>query len=226
MGDLSSMIHFNDLVIGYQNKAVCHSISGQVKLGSLSAIVGPNGVGKSTLLKTLCGLIPAISGTTSLENVDKKGIAWLPQKSNIDQDFPINVFEVVSMGCWPRKSIFRRLSKKDMQNVDWALEQVGITELKKTSINCLSGGQFQRMLFARLLVQDAPIMLMDEPFAGIDEDTQMLILNLILELHRKGKTIVAVLHDISMVESYFTDIIRLSNGQAIFEQNNVNQVTD
>ncbi|GAD89199.1 MULTISPECIES: metal ABC transporter ATP-binding protein [Vibrio] len=226
MGDLSSMIHFNDLVIGYQNKAVCHSISGQVKLGSLSAIVGPNGVGKSTLLKTLCGLIPAISGSTSLENIDKKGIAWLPQKSNIDQDFPINVFEVVSMGCWPRKSIFRRLSKKDMQNVDWALEQVGITELKKTSINRLSGGQFQRMLFARLLVQDAPIMLMDEPFAGIDEDTQMLILNLILELHRKGKTIVAVLHDISMVESYFTDIIRLSNGQAIFEQNNVNQVTD
>ncbi|WP_197485242.1 MULTISPECIES: metal ABC transporter ATP-binding protein [unclassified Vibrio] len=220
------MINFTELVIGYQNKAVCHPISGQIKLGSMSAIVGPNGVGKSTLLNTLCGLIPAISGTTSLKDFDKKSIAWLPQKSNIDQDFPINVFEVVSMGCWPRKSIFGRLSKKDMQQVDWALQQVGISDLKKTSINRLSGGQFQRMLFARLLVQDAPIMLMDEPFAGIDEDTQMLILKLVLELHRKGKTIVAVLHDISMVESYFTNIIRLNNGQATFEQNNnLNQVT-
>ncbi|CAM2830724.1 metal ABC transporter ATP-binding protein [Vibrio rarus] len=220
------MINITELVIGYQNKAVCHPISGQIKLGSLSAIVGPNGVGKSTLLNTLCGLIPAISGTTSLTHVAKKDIAWLPQKSNIDQDFPINVFEVVSMGCWPRKSLFGRLSKKDIQRVDWALQQVEITDLKKTSINRLSGGQFQRMLFARLLVQDAPVMLMDEPFAGIDEDTQMLILKLIIDLHRKGKTIVAVLHDISMVENYFTHIIRLNNGQAVFEQNNnLNQVS-
>lgn len=120
------------------------------------------------------------------------------------------------MGCWPRKGILKRLTSEEIQKVNNALQQVGILDLKKTSIDQLSGGQFQRMLFARLLVQDAPIMLMDEPFVGIDEETQTLLLELIIDLHQQGKTIIAVLHDISLVERHFTDIIHIKQGCVSF----------
>ena len=201
------MITLKNLVIGYQNLPISSSISGKILSGSLTAIVGPNGSGKSTFSKTLCGLLPAISGEISCTVELKKNIAWLPQHSHIDHDFPINVFEVVSMGCWPRKKIIHWLSPNKAR-VFAALEQVCISHLSNVSINALSGGEFQRMLFARMLVQDLPIMLMDEPFTGIDEETQQVLLTLIMKLHTEGKTIIAVLHDSTIVENNFTHLIR------------------
>ncbi|GLR74131.1 metal ABC transporter ATP-binding protein [Aliivibrio sifiae] len=201
------MMIIQDLVIGYQNLPISSSISGEILQGSLTAIVGPNGSGKSTFSKTLCGLLPAISGNISCPITLKQNIAWLPQHSHIDHDFPINVFEVVSMGCWPRKKITHWLYP-DKARVFTALEQVGIAHLSSVSINALSGGEFQRMLFARMLVQDLPIMLMDEPFTGIDEETQQVLLALIMKLNTEGKTIIAVLHDSTIVENNFTHLIR------------------
>ncbi|WP_261816919.1 metal ABC transporter ATP-binding protein [Vibrio gallicus] len=213
------MISVTNLVVGYQNNPIPYTISGDIKKGDLTAIIGPNGVGKTTLLKTLCSLIPSISGEIDWKNECQRDIAWLPQHSNIDRDFPINVFEVVSMGCWPRKSIMGRLSKKDIARVYFALEQTGITDLAKKSISLLSGGQFQRMLFARMLVQDASIMLMDEPFTGIDQETQKILLQLIVELHQQGKTIAAVLHDKDLVDHYFSNIIQFETNKVSFYKN-------
>ncbi|WP_261835054.1 metal ABC transporter ATP-binding protein [Vibrio ishigakensis] len=212
------MIFFNNLVIGYQNSPVTEAINGTITKASLTAIIGPNGAGKSTLLKSICGITEPISGNIEFSSGMHSGIAWLPQQSNLDRDFPIDVFEVVSMGCWPRKGILKRLTSGEIHKVNNALQQVGILDLKKTSIDQLSGGQFQRMLFARLLVQDTPIMLMDEPFAGIDEETQKLLLELIIDLHQQGKTIIAVLHDISLVERHFTDIIHIKQGCVSFNK--------
>lgn len=219
MGSSVGMIEFLNLVVGYQNTPVVGAISGEINTGTLTAIIGPNGAGKSTLLKTVCGTIQPISGEIRFATNRVNNIAWLPQQSNIDRDFPINVFEVVSMGCWPSKSLFRKLSTVDLNKVNQALEQVGLLDLKHTSIGLLSGGQFQRMLFARLLVQDAPLMLMDEPFVGIDEETQDLLLKIIIDLHKKGRTIVAVLHDLSLVERHFTDIIHIKTCEVSFEKN-------
>lgn len=219
MGSSVGMIEFLNLVVGYQNTPVVGAISGEINNGTLTAIIGPNGAGKSTLLKTVCGTIQPISGEIRFATNRVNNIAWLSQQSNIDRDFPINVFEVVSMGCWPGKSLFRKLSTVDLNKVNQALEQVGLLDLKHTSIGLLSGGQFQRMLFARLLVQDAPLMLMDEPFVGIDEETQDLLLKIIIDLHKKGRTIVAVLHDLSLVERHFTDIIHIKTCEVSFEKN-------
>lgn len=213
------MIELRELTIGYKNKPISSPISGKIETKTLTAIVGPNGVGKSTLLKTICGLLPPLSGNCVFTQDGINSIAWLPQHLNVEKDFPINIFEVVSMGCWPRRNIFKGLNHKDRECIDWALNQVGIADLKEKNINSLSGGQFQRMLFARLLVQDAPIMIMDEPFVGIDEETQEVLLRLIMKLHNKGKTIITVLHDIKLVESYFTHTIKMEDGNVVFETN-------
>ncbi|MDN3700132.1 metal ABC transporter ATP-binding protein [Vibrio artabrorum] len=201
------MITLQDLVIGYQNNPLCCAISGQITQGSLTAIVGCNGSGKTTFSKTLCGLLAPIEGSINCSIDLHKNLAWLPQRSHIDRDFPINVYEVVAMGCWPRKGIIDWLSS-DKKRMFTALEQVGISHLASVSINSLSGGEFQRMLFARMLVQDLPVMLMDEPFAAIDEQTQQLLLALIMKLHKQGKTIIAVLHDSHIVSNNFTQLIK------------------
>ena len=204
------MITLHNLTVGYQGKPLIKPISGQFESGSLTAIMGANGTGKSTLLKTLCGLLPPIAGDLALSRPRKKLLSWLPQQSDIDRTFPITVSDVVAMGCWPHKGILSSIKRDDMAKIANAMEHVGIIDLANYTINQLSGGQFQRMLFARLLVQDSPVMMMDEPFTGIDSQTQETLLNLICELHQQGKTIITVLHNPSIVESYFPQTLLIN----------------
>ncbi len=203
------MIALNNLQIGYQGQPIMAPVNGCFSNGSMTAIVGENGTGKSTLLKTICGFLPAIAGTVTCDC----DISWLPQQSEIDPSFPITVYDVVAMGCWPKRSFITRLASDSVDKIYIALQQTGIEHLAKRTVNQLSGGQFQRMLFARLLVQNAPAFLMDEPFTGIDAQTCQVLLQLMHQLHAQGKTIIAVLHSMQMVQEHFPRTLMLKNSQ-------------
>ncbi|MDU6536613.1 metal ABC transporter ATP-binding protein [Mixta calida] len=205
------MIKLNNLVTGYRGRALSQPLNGQFTPGSLTAIMGANGVGKSTLLKTLAGLLPAVSGTVRYAQ-RKPQIAWLPQQSDIDHQFPLRVGDVVAMGSWPSTGMLRGMGRTMRKRIDDALMQVGLIHLAGRAISQLSGGQFQRMLFARMLVQDADILLLDEPFTGIDSQTRALLLQMIDALHREGKTIITVLHSQSVVERHFPQLLFLHEG--------------
>ncbi|SHO57025.1 putative siderophore transport system ATP-binding protein YusV [Vibrio quintilis] len=205
------MINLNNLVVGYQGKGLTEPVSGSFEQGSLTAIMGENGTGKSTLLKTICGLLAPVSGHVSFHQNVQAEMSWLPQQADIDRSFPISVFDVVSMGCWPGRRMISALTRADTERINAALDTTGIRDLADYSVNRLSGGQFQRMLFARLLVQDAPVMLMDEPFTGIDAQTQEMLIALIGQLHRAGKTIITVLHNPEMVHTFFPQTLVINH---------------
>nr|WP_213991885.1 ABC transporter ATP-binding protein [Sodalis sp. dw_96] len=207
------MITLSNLILGYQGLRIAAPISGTFQTGSLTAIIGANGTGKSTLLKTIAGLLPPVGGHLAFASEPRPRIAYLPQQSELDRQFPVNVFDVVSMGCWPATGLLRRIGGADKAIIRQALERVGLDSMPGRSIDALSGGQFQRMLFARLLVQQAPLVLLDEPFTGIDRQTCDLLLEVIAQLHRAGQTIIVVLHDHGQVARHFPQTLLLTPEQ-------------
>ena len=175
----------------------------------MTAIVGLNGCGKSTLLKTLAGFIPPVSGVVRWSPT-RPTIGWLAQRHALESQFPLTVLDVVSQGAWPRISLLRGLRNDVRRRIQAALARVGLTEMAKTPIEALSGGQFQRMLFARVLVQRAPLVMLDEPFTGIDENTTHDLMGVIQEMHQQGQTVLAVLHDNQRVADYFPETLLLA----------------
>ncbi|MEA9391879.1 ABC transporter ATP-binding protein [Acerihabitans sp. TG2] len=204
------MITLENIVLGYQGQGISLPISGRVHTGSMTALVGANGSGKSTLLKTLAGLLPAVSGQLTFNAAVRPRMAYLPQQSEMDHQFPINVVDVVAMGCWPATGLLGRIGRADKKRIEQALERVGLSALSSRPIEALSGGQFQRMLFARLLVQHAPLVLLDEPFTGIDSQTCRLLMEVIAQLHTRGQTLLVVLHDSDLVARHFPQTLMLS----------------
>jgi len=202
------MMTLDHLVAGYGGKGVTPTLCGVVEQGSMTAIVGANGCGKSTLLKTLAGFLPTVSGI-QMWHKSRPTIGWLAQRHALQSDFPITVRDVVSMGCWPRTSLFSGLGHSARRRVASALERVGLLALAGATIDRLSGGQFQRMLFARVLVQEAPLVMLDEPFTGIDESTSQLLMGVMVDMHQQGQTVLAVLHDSERVTRYFPQTLRL-----------------
>lgn len=207
------MIELDHLVAGYGAQAVTPSLCGVVEQGSMTAIVGANGCGKSTLLKTLAGVLTPVSGALRWPQ-SRPIIGWLAQRQTLDPHFPVSVQDVVSMGSWPRVSLFRGLNREKRTQVSVALERVGMQALANTTIDALSGGQFQRMLFARMWLQKAPLVMLDEPFTGIDEVTSQLLMEQIVDMHQQGQTILAVLHDSERVNRYFPQTLRLDGVSA------------
>lgn len=208
------MISVKQLSVGYDRRAVAMPVDGCFVAGSLTAIIGANGAGKSTLLKTLAGLQTAVAGNVFF---DEKGsaakrprMAYLPQQAELDRAFPISVFDLVAMGCWPQSGLFGGISRQSAGQVAEALDTVGMSAMAHSPVGDLSGGQLQRTLFARLLIQQAPLIMLDEPFTGIDSQTIELLLKVIAQWHREGKTVIAVLHDISMVARHFPQVLYLS----------------
>jgi manganese/zinc/iron transport system ATP- binding protein len=175
--------------------------------GALSAIVGPNGAGKSTLLKAVVGLVPSdagqalIAGSPARAALDR--VAYVPQRDAIDWDFPIGVREVVEMGRYRAAGWLRRIPRADREIVDRCLDRVGMAPFADRQIGALSGGQRQRVFIARALAQQAPLMLLDEPFAGVDARTEISLLGLLRELSVEGASIVVVHHDIGIVRAHF-----------------------
>lgn len=207
------MIELDHLVAGYEGLAIAPSLSGTIATGSMTAIVGLNGCGKSTLLKTLAGFIPPVSGRLNWRD-GRPVIGWLAQRHALESQFPLTVQDVVSQGAWPQVSLLRGLGGEVRQRIVAAIARVGLLAMAKTPIEALSGGQFQRMLFARVLVQQAPLVMLDEPFTGIDEATSRELMDLILEMHRQGQTILAVLHDNQRVADFFPETLLLTPRRA------------
>lgn len=197
-----------DLTVCHGRRPAVHHVSGRFAPGSLTAIVGPNGAGKSTLLRALAGLHQPESGRIAQDGVAR--IALLPQLASLDRAFPIACRDVVMQGLWPRIGAFRAVPANEQARVDAALAAVGLAGLAKRPVGSLSAGQLQRLLFARLLVQDADILLLDEPFNAVDAKTAADLLRLIRQWHGEGRTVIAVLHDLDLVAREFPETLLLA----------------
>jgi zinc/manganese transport system ATP-binding protein len=204
------MLEVNNLSVYYKKHRALHNISGCFQAGSMTAIIGPNGGGKSTLLKALAGLVPVATGHILYHGISRKNIAYLPQLSEVDRSFPLSVHEVVALGHCHQQGFFRHISPSLRQKVDEALSNTGMAAFKERGLDTLSGGQFQRVLFARLAVQQADILLLDEPFAGIDPQTIEDLMQILLQWNQTGKTIIMVSHDLDLVHAYFPQTLLLT----------------
>lgn len=203
-------LSLHDLTVSYHREPAVHHLSGTFEPGSLTAIVGPNGAGKSTLLAAIMGLVPLDQGRIELAGIERDSIAYLPQRADIDRSFPIRVADVVSMGLWRRSGAFGGLGRRDLARIEAAIEAVGLTGLAWRPIGSLSVGQFQRALFARVIVEEAALIILDEPFAGLDARTSTDLIALISDWHRAGRTVIAVLHDLDMVLKHFPSTLILA----------------
>ncbi len=203
-------ISFRDVTLGYDRHPAVHHITGEVEAGALLAVVGPNGAGKSTLLKGIVGELRPLGGTLQVSGLRKSGIAYLPQQIEIDRLFPISVFDCVSMGLWRKIGAWGGLDLRYEEEVTRALATVGLQDLADRPVGALSGGQFQRVLFARLLLQDAAIILLDEPFRAVDTKTVADLIALIERWHTEGRTVLAALHDMEQVRAHFPDTLLLA----------------
>jgi manganese/zinc/iron transport system ATP- binding protein len=195
------------LTVSYRSAPVLWEVDCRFPAGRLSAIVGPNGAGKSTLLKAALGLVPADAGRVFIDGVEGRAsldrVAYVPQAESVDWDFPITVREVVEMGRYRSTGWFRRIGRADRAIAAECLERVGMASFGKRQIGQLSGGQRQRVFLARALAQQAPVLMMDEPFAGIDARTQADLLALLGTLRDDGSSIVVVHHDMAQVRAAF-----------------------
>lgn len=206
----SAALRFRNATIGYDSHPAVHHVDGVFAPGSLTAVVGPNGAGKSTLLKAAVGALRPLGGSVTVEGCPRRRIAYLPQQSEIDRSFPIPVFDFVAMGLWRSVGLFAGFSRSQDERVAAALAAVGLAGFERRTLDTLSGGQFQRVLFARLILQDSPLLLLDEPFAAVDERTVEELLQLVVEWHGQGRTIVAVLHDYVQVRDVFPETLLIA----------------
>lgn len=208
-----TILRFNNLTLGYDRHPAVHHLDYAVRAGALVAVVGPNGAGKSTLLKGTIGSLAPLEGEIRLTGIKVSEIAYLPQQSDIDRSFPISVFDMVAMGLWRKLGAFRRFGREGSRKVGEVLEIVGLGGFETRPIGTLSGGQMQRSLFARLLLQDAQLILLDEPFTAIDSATVRDLKGLIRRWHGELRTVVAVLHDLDQVRTDFPETLLLAREQ-------------
>ncbi len=199
-----------DLTVTHQRHPAVHHLNGELVLGSLTAVIGPNGAGKSSLLDALAGRLPVNAGRIEIAPELAGRIAYLPQQSHIDRSFPIGVLDLVALGHWPRRGAFGALDAAQVAAAREALDAVGLSGFEARRIGELSVGQFQRVLFARLLLQDARLVLLDEPFNGVDARTCADLLRVVHRWHHEGRTVVAVLHDIELVREHFPQALLLA----------------
>ena len=207
-------ISCRDLTLGYDRHPAVHHVTAALAEGSLTAIIGPNGAGKSTLLKGIAGTLSPLDGEIAVAG--GKRVAYLPQSAELDRSFPIHVYDLVAMGLWGRAGLFGRIGKAQRAGIEEAIAAVGLTGFERRAIGTLSGGQMQRVLFARLLLQEADIILLDEPFTAIDARTSADLLDLVQRWHGEKRTVVAVLHDIETVRRVFPQTLLMAREAVAF----------
>lgn len=205
----SAAVTLHNLTVSYRRHPALHHVSGHFARGSLTAVIGPNGAGKSTLLKSLAGLVqPDPHGHVA--HAPGVRLAYLPQHSELDRTFPLDVRDCVLMGLWAQTGAFGSATAAMLARVDAALEAVGLQGFEHRPVGTLSCGQLQRALFARLLVQDADLILLDEPFNAVDSKTTAGLLTVVQQWHRQGRTVIAVLHDDAQVRAHFPQTLLLA----------------
>lgn len=196
-------IELDGLTVAYDGADILQGVSGRFPAGLLSAVVGPNGSGKTTLLKTVAGLLRPHAGSVRVSGMERTACAYLPQATGLDRTFPISVREVVGMGLLPRIGALGRVTGGQSDCIEAAIAAVGLEPFAGRPVGSLSGGQLQRTLFARLALQDAPVILLDEPFANIDAHTTAALMALMEGWRAEGRIVVAVLHDIDLAHRHF-----------------------
>lgn len=202
------------LTVSYAARPAVWDADASFPAGAISAVVGPNGSGKSTLLKAALGLVPTETGNVTVLGHPlreaRRRIAYVPQRESVDWDFPITVREVVEMGRYPRRGWFRRLGHDDRAAVDAALERVGMRGMADRQIGRLSGGQRQRAFVARALAQEADLLVLDEPFVGIDARTESTILSILGDIRDAGASVVMVHHDLATVRDTVDHVVMMN----------------
>ena len=193
-------IQLNNLTLAYERHPAVHHLTATIAQGEWLAIVGPNGAGKSTLLNAMAGITTIHEG--SIEGIHPDTVAYLPQQTQLDKSFPITVFELVAMGLWSRLGFSKSLSTPQRKQCEDALAAVGLQGFEHRVINTLSGGQLQRSLFARVLLQDQAVILLDEPFNAIDAKTLADLTQVIKQWHQNKRTVVMVTHDLDYVQQH------------------------
>jgi len=209
---MSAQLQFRNVTLGYDRHPAVHHLAGEVAKGTLLAVVGPNGAGKSTLFRGIVGLLKPLSGTIERGGLGIRDIAFLPQSADIDRSFPLSVFDFVAMGLWHDAGAFGGIRARRRERVQQALAAVGLTGFERRAIGTLSGGQMQRMLFARLMLQDARLIVLDEPFNAVDAKTSADLLHLVEHWHAEGRTVLAALHDMDLVRNHFPQTLLLARG--------------
>ena len=207
---MPAQLVFHDLTLGYDRHPAVHHLDGAVARGALLALVGPNGAGKSTLFKGIVGIVPTLAGRVDLCGLDQREVAYLPQVPDIERSFPIHVYDFVAMGLWRKTGLFGGIGQKERKQIHAAIATVGLTGFERRPIGNLSGGQMQRVLFARLLLQDAQLIVLDEPFNAIDAKTAADLFDLICHWHAEGRTVLAALHDLDLVRANFPEVLLLA----------------
>lgn len=229
-------LEVKSLTVAYDTKPVLWDIDLKIPTGNLVAVVGPNGAGKTTLIKTVLNLVKPVLGDIRFPELEKSNIklknkiAYVPQSTSVDWDFPATVLDVVVMGRYGHLGLFKRPQKKDKLMAIECLKKVGMDSYANRQINKLSGGQQQRVFLARALVQEAEIYFMDEPFKGVDIQTEKTIIKLLKDLKENGKTIIVVHHDLQTVKEYFdwvtlVNLKIIANGKTedVFNEFNINK---
>ncbi len=203
-------IRLVNLTLGYDRRPAVHHLDGEIAPGEGLAVCGPNGAGKSTLLRALAGLLAPLGGRIERSGASPREAAYLPQLVEVDRSFPINVRDFIAMGAMRRVGLFGRIDASERARTAQALDRVGMAGMEDRPIDTLSGGQMQRVLFARLIVQDRRVILLDEPFGAIDEATTEDLLALVAQWRAEGRTVVAVLHELDLARRAFPRTLLLA----------------
>jgi zinc/manganese transport system ATP-binding protein len=209
---MAAQLQFRDVTLGYDRHPAVHHLDGEIAEGALLAVIGPNGAGKSTLFRGIAGILKPLAGSIGRGGLHHRDIAYLPQSVDIDRSFPISVFDFVGTGLWRSTGFFGGMSKAEQGKIAQALAAVGLNGFENRAIGTLSGGQMQRMLFARVLLQDARLIVLDEPFNAIDAKTSADLLALVRRWHGERRTVLAALHDMDLVRSHFPETLLLARG--------------
>jgi zinc/manganese transport system ATP-binding protein len=209
-------ITLSGVELRHGTQVILSGLSGSIAPGSLTALIGPNGSGKTTLLRAVAGLHKLASGRIDRGELAAADIALLAQGSHLDRSFPITCRDVVALAA-TRVGPFRSIGRHRMAATMAALDRVGLAGIAARPIQALSAGQFQRVLFARTIVQDARLILLDEPFTAVDVPTVRLLLSVIQDWHAQGRTVIAVLHDIDLVRRYFPHTLLLTGQSALWD---------
>lgn len=214
-GDLmTAVLQIRDLALGYPNLTLCRQLSFDIQAGTTLAVLGANGAGKSTFVKTLLGLMAPLAGQLHWPAGQPHDIGYLAQMTEFDRHFPIRVRDLAAMGAWRGFGLWSGLDRAKRQQVAAALDEVGVAALANRSLHTLSGGQLQRTLFARVIMQDAPLILLDEPFAAVDQSTEAHLLAIIERWRDEGRAVILVVHDLSAVLDHCSHALLLGGGQA------------
>jgi zinc/manganese transport system ATP-binding protein len=203
---MTAAVTLENLTLSYDRHPAVHHLSGEFATGSLTAVTGPNGAGKSTLLKGIAGIVAPEEGRISTTGT----LAYLPQAVELQRDFPLTILQMVTTGFWNQSGSFKAITRTQKAKAVEALHMVGLAGLEHRQLSGLSAGQFQRALFARLLLQDASLILLDEPFAAIDTNTMAKLLEIIQVWHKEGRTVICVLHDFEQIRQHFPQCLLLA----------------